>query len=276
MCGCGLTRQKGLPLAVRIWMHFAQTKFCPGISAADARYLRGMLSALLWGAVAASSLVIGAVLGVIRQWDSRLIGAVLGFGAGALISSVSFELVEEGLAASGGIPVAIGLAAGAVCFYLGDRGVERIGGRSGKSAAGMPLLLGALLDGVPEQAVLGIGLAAGDGVSIALLVAIFVSNLPEAIGSATDMRSAGAKSRTIILGWTTVAIVCALATVGGYAISALVGDQFTGAIDGFAAGALLVMLVSAMIPEAKEKAGNAAGLVAVLGFAVAAGLSAAG
>ncbi len=235
-----------------------------------------MLSALLWGAVAASSLVIGAVLGVVRQWDSRLIGAVLGFGAGALISSVSFELVEEGLAASGGIPVAIGLAAGAVCFFLGDRGVERIGGRSGKSAAGMPLLLGALLDGVPEQAVLGIGLAAGEGVSIALLVAIFVSNLPEAIGSATDMKSAGAKSRTIILGWTTVAIVCALATVGGYAISALVGDQFTGAIDGFAAGALLVMLVSAMIPEATEKAGNAAGLVAVLGFAVAAGLSAAG
>lgn len=139
----------------------------------------------------------------------------------------------------------------------------------------MPLLLGALLDGVPEQAVLGIGLAAGDGVSIALLVAIFVSNLPESIGSATDMRSAGTKSRTIILGWSVVAVVCALATVGGYAISAVVGDRLTGAVDGFAAGALLVMLVSAMIPEAKDKAGNLAGLVAVLGFAVAAGLSAA-
>jgi ZIP family zinc transporter len=234
-----------------------------------------MLSALLWGAVAASSLVIGAVLGVVRRWDDRLIGAVLAFGAGALISSVSFELVEDGLATAGGLPVGLGLAAGALAFFVGDRFVEHLGGRSGRSAAGMPLLLGSLLDGVPEQAVLGIGLAAGEGVSIALLVAIFLSNLPESIGSATDMRSAGTKSRTIILGWVLVAVVCALATVGGYGISALVGDQFTGAVDGFAAGALLVMLVGSMIPEATEKAGKTAGLVAVLGFAVAAGLSAA-
>lgn len=232
--------------------------------------------ALIWGAVAASSLVIGAVLGVVRGWNDRVIGAVLGFGAGALISSVSFELVADGLSAAGGLPVALGLAGGALAFYLGDKGVERLGGRSGKTAAGMPLLLGALLDGIPEQAVLGIGLAAGKGVSVALLVAIFVSNLPEAIGSAADMRSAGTKARTIILGWSVVAVVCTLATVGGYAISALVGDPFAGAVDGFAAGALLVMLVSSMIPEATQKAGKAAALFAVLGFAVAAGLSAAG
>lgn len=232
--------------------------------------------ALIWGAVAASSLVIGAVLGVVRGWNDRVIGAVLGFGAGALISSVSFELVADGLSVAGGLPVALGLATGALAFYLGDKGVERLGGRSGKGAAGMPLLLGALLDGIPEQAVLGIGLAAGKGVSVALLVAIFVSNLPEAIGSAADTRSAGTKARTTILGWSVVAVVCTLATVGGYAISALVGDPFAGAVDGFAAGALLVMLVSSMIPEATQKAGKAAALVAVLGFAVAAGLSAAG
>jgi zinc transporter, ZIP family len=134
--------------------------------------------------------------------------------------------------------------------------------------------LGALLDGIPEQAVLGIGLAAGEGVSVALLVAIFVSNLPEAIGSATDMRSAGRASRTIFLGWVAVAVVCALAPVGGYWVSDLVGDRFTGAVEGFAAGALLVMLVGSMIPEAKERASVSAGLAAVLGFAVAAGLSA--
>jgi ZIP family zinc transporter len=109
--------------------------------------------------------------------------------------------------------------------------VERIGGRAGRGAAGMRLLLGALLDGIPEQAVLGIGLAAGEGVSVALLVAIFVSNLPESIGSATDMRSAGTKSRTIILGWIIVATVCALATVGGYGISALVGDLVDSSAD---------------------------------------------
>ena len=233
-----------------------------------------MLLALLWGAIAASSLVIGAILGVVRRWDDRLVGAVLGFGAGALISSVSFELVEEGLQAAGGGPVALGLASGALAFFLGDRGVERIGGRSGAAAAGFPLLLGALLDGIPEQVVLGIGLAAGEGVSIALLVAIFVSNLPESIGSASDMKSAGRPSRMIIFGWVIVAVVCTLATVAGYWISYLVGDRFTGAVNGFAAGALLVMLVGSMIPEANEKASISAGLTAVLGFAVAAGLSA--
>jgi ZIP family zinc transporter len=149
-----------------------------------------------------------------------------------------------------------------------------MGGRSGAAAAGFPLLLGALLDGIPEQVVLGIGLAAGEGVSVALLVAIFVSNLPESIGSATDMRAAGRESRIIVLGWAVVAVVCTLATIGGYWVSALVGDRFTGAVDGFAAGALLVMLVGSMIPEAKEKASAGAGLAAVLGFAVAAGLSA--
>jgi ZIP family zinc transporter len=232
-----------------------------------------VLSAGLWGVVAASSLLLGAVLGVFREWDQRMVGLVLGFGAGALIASVSFELVEEGMRVAGALPVALGLAAGALAFFAGDRFVARMGGRAGGASAGLPLLCGALLDGIPEQIVLGIGLAAGEGVSVALLVAIFVSNLPEAIGSATEMKSAGRRSRMIIIGWTIVALICALATIAGYIVSRLVGARFTGAVDGFAAGALLVMLVGSMVPDAKEKAAIGAGLAAVIGYAVAAGLS---
>jgi len=83
--------------------------------------------------------------------------------------------------------------------------------------------------------VLGIGLAAGEGVSIALLVAIFVSKLPESIGSATDMKSAGTESRRIVLGWAVVAVVSTFATIAGYWISRLVADRFIGLVDGFAA-----------------------------------------
>jgi ZIP family zinc transporter len=233
-----------------------------------------MWEALGWGAVAGSSLVIGAVLGVVHPWRPTWIGIVLGFGAGALISSISFELASEGFEKGGALPLAVGLAIGALSFYVADRGVERLGARSSTGSAGLPLALGALLDGIPEQSVLGLGLAHSHGLSIALLVAIFVSNLPESIGSSTDMRAAGERRRRIILLWGSVAVACTLATLGGYAISRQITHGFEATVDGFAAGALLVMLVGSMIPEATEKAQEKAGLAAVLGFAVAAGLSA--
>jgi ZIP family zinc transporter len=237
--------------------------------------LEGWVAAvLLWGCVAASSLVLGALLGLVRRWRHGPIGVVLGFGAGALISSVSFELVAEGFQLGGPLPLTLGIVAGALTFFLADRGVARLGHRLGGGAAGLPLALGALLDGIPEQAVLGIGMAQGQGVSVALLVAIFVSNLPEAIGSSTDMKVGGVRPRVIILLWVAVAAVCALATVGGYVVASVTAERFEGAVDGFAAGALLVMLVGSMIPEATAKAGEKTGLAAVLGFAVAAGLSA--
>ena len=232
-----------------------------------------MLAALGWGLLAAASLVFGALLALARRWREGLIGAVLAFGAGALISSVAFELAQEGLQIGSPTSVAIGLALGAITFFAADRAVEKIGGRKGGGAAGLPLALGSLLDGIPEQAVLGIGLATGEGVSVALLVAIFVSNLPEGVGSAADMRAAGKSSAAVIRLWVVVAVVCALATLGGYAVADLAGGDVRAGIDGFAAGALLVMLVDSMVPEAKEKADNRAGLATVLGFAVAAALS---
>jgi zinc transporter, ZIP family len=232
-----------------------------------------MLSALVWGALAAVSLTVGALLALLRDWRSGIIGAVMAFGAGALISSVAFELAQEGLRLGGPVSVAIGLAVGAIAFFVADRAVSHIGGRSGGGSAGLPLALGSLLDGIPEQAVLGIGLATGKGVSVALLVAIFISNLPEAIGSASDMRNSGKSRKDVLTLWLVVTVLCALATVGGYLIAQLVGRDVKAAVDGFAAGALLVMLTDSMIPEAKEKVGNRAGLVTVLGFAVAAGLS---
>ena len=232
-----------------------------------------MLSALVWGGVAAVSLTVGAVLALMREWRAGFIGAVLAFGAGALISSVAFELAQEGLRIGSPASVAVGLAAGAFAFFFADRAVSRIGGREGGGSSGLPLALGSLLDGIPEQAVLGIGLATGQGVSVALLVAIFISNLPEAIGSASDMRLAGKSREQVMRLWVAVTVLCALATLGGYLVAQLVGGDFKAAVDGFAAGALLVMLTDSMVPEAKEKAGNRAGLVTVLGFAVAAALS---
>jgi len=134
-----------------------------------------MLSALGWGALAAVSLVAGTLLAFARAWPDGQIGLVLAFGAGALISAVSFELAEEGVEVGGAGPVGVGFALGALTYFVLDGLIER-GGSDPASA----LALGAFLDGIPEQLVLGLGLAVGEGVSVALLAAIFVSNLPEA------------------------------------------------------------------------------------------------
>jgi ZIP family zinc transporter len=138
---------------------------------------------------------------------------------------------------------------------------------------GAALALGAFLDGIPEQMVLGIGLAGGASVSAGLLAAIFVSNLPEAIGGATDMRRQMQEGRKVALAWLAIALLCTLATAFGYVVAEAASDELQGGINGFAAGALLVMLVDSMIPEATEQAGRTTGLVTALGFAVAAGLS---
>ena len=225
-----------------------------------------MGAALGWGALAASSLVLGALIGLVRPWPRRAIGLVLGFGAGALISAVSFELAEEGVKLAGALPVAIGLGVGAITYFLASIRVASMGG-------GAALALGAFLDGIPEQMVLGIGLAGGASVSAGLLAAIFVSNLPESIGGTTDMRREMHGRREVALTWFGIAVLCTAATGVGYAVADAASNDLQAGINGFAAGALLVMLVDSMIPEATEQSGRTTGLVTALGFAVAAGLS---
>jgi zinc transporter, ZIP family len=239
-----------------------------------------MTASLAWGALAASSLLLGAVLGMVRPWPSRVIGAVLGFGAGALISAVSFDLAQEGVRLGGADSVALGLAMGALTYFLADRVVERktrsdrhASTVTSQAAGGSALALGAFLDGIPEQLVLGIGLVPGQGVSVGLLAAIFVSNLPEAMGSASAMRAAGHSSGAVVRLWALVATICTLATVAGFAMADLASGDLLGVINGFAAGALLVMLIDSMIPQAVEDAGKITGLLTVLGFAVAAALT---
>jgi zinc transporter, ZIP family len=238
-----------------------------------------MAAAIGWGALAASSLVIGVLLSFARGWPSRTVGLVLAFGAGALISAVSFELAQEGLDVGGAGATGVGLGVGALTYFALDGLIaSRFSsgpGRRGRSRDpdGNALALGAFLDGIPEQAVLGISLAAGGGIGISLLVAIFVSNLPEALGSADEMRKAGRSRASILRLWLLVGAICALATVVGYLAADAVSGSTRAAIDGFAAGALLVMLIDSMIPDARGDAGRAAGLATVLGFALAAALS---
>ncbi len=237
-----------------------------------------MLAAVGWGGLAASSLLLGALFGVVRPWPERLIGLVLAFGAGALIAAVSFELALQGAQLGGTGSLAAGLAAGALTYVALDRviGRERShlrpAGRQG-GRLGPALALGAVLDGIPEQVVLGAGLARESAVSLALLLAIFVSNVPEAVGSAADMRAAGRPAATVWRLWVPVVAVSVAAAAAGYGMADVARGIWGGVIDGFAAGALLVMLIDSMVPAAADRAGQVAGLATVLGFAIATALS---
>jgi ZIP family zinc transporter len=234
-----------------------------------------VIEALGWGALAASSLVVGGLLGVVRVWPPRALGIVLGFGAGALVSAVSFELALDGLREGGFGSTAIGLAAGSLTYFACDAAVERWLEQRAQAEAtpAASLALGAFLDGLPSNVVLGIGLARGHGVSVALLMAIFVSDMPEALGSATELEGSGTDRRAILRLWLGVATVLALATPAGRALAQAVADDYLAALNGFAAGALLVMLVIHMAPQAEKKAGRLAGLATTMGFAAATALA---
>jgi zinc transporter, ZIP family len=235
-----------------------------------------VLEATAWGLLGGSSLLLGAVLGLWVRLPRRLIGLVMGFGAGALISAVAFELTEEAFDLGGADSVALGLGAGAVTFFAADVFVERRGGGGRKRppqarpepGSGGALLAGALIDGIPESVVVGISLLEGP-VSAAIVGAIFLSNMPEAIGGSVAMRSAGAARRHVLLAWGAVVVASALAAGLGYALLEGASDTAIALMNAFAAGAVLTMLVDEMVPAAYDHSGRPTGLVTVFGFALA-------
>jgi zinc transporter, ZIP family len=236
-----------------------------------------MGEAFFWGAVAASSLVVGAVIALVTPIPKRILGLIMAFGAGVLISAVAFDLVEEASnTADGPGTIAVGMAAGAVAFYVGDALIDRMGGDKRKSATGaqaegngLAIVLGAVLDGIPESLVLGIGLLAGTGVSIAFLAAVFISNLPEALSSTAGLSKSGWHRGRILGLWTSVTVVCALSSLTGYALFDGASAAMVAFVQSFAGGALLTMLADTMMPEAFKYGGKQVGLLTTLGFALA-------
>ena len=200
----------------------------------------------------------------------------MAFGAGTLISAVSYELIFEALklAERTGFP-AFGLFAGALTFYFSDKLIGKLGAKgrtdvdtSHSSSLVIPMLLGIILDGIPESIVIGLGIFEGGVVSLAMLVAVFISNLPEAIAGTVGMKAGGWKNSKIISLWVFIVVVCALASVAGFSLFSGTSEKWLAFIQAFAGGAILMVLANSMIPESYEHGGKLAGLFMVLGFFV--------
>jgi ZIP family zinc transporter len=206
----------------------------------------------------------------------------MAFGAGVLISAVAFELVQDAFETAnreGG--VAAGLLLGSATFFFGDTLLDRMGGAGRKSSAGaqaggsgLAIVLGIVLDGVPESLVLGLTVLEEGSVSVAFLVAVFLSNLPEAIAATTGLATAG-WARARILGlWLLVMMVCGLSAFAGYVFLDSASPSTIAFVLSFAAGAILTMLADTMMPEAFEHGGKLVGIFTTLGFALAFAISA--
>ncbi len=238
-----------------------------------------MVEAFLWGALGASALLVGALVAYELRPGRRLIAVVMALGTGLLIGSVSFELIDEALKSQALGWVALLLLIGAAVFAAGDWLLERRGAgkrkdSSGKQAEGSPLaiVLGSILDGIPESFVLGLTVLQG-GVSVSLLSGIVLTNLPESMSSSSGLRASGWSRRSVILMWAAVVLVSALSAAVGYALPDPASGQTGALVQAFAAGALLTMVANTLLPEAYAVEGVLTGPLVVAGFALSLALS---
>ena len=236
-----------------------------------------MGAAFGWGLLAASSLVIGAVIAFLIRIPLRVIGLIMGFGAGVLISAVAFDLIEEAAEKSTGNGwVAGGLFAGCLVFFGGDRLIDRLGGGGRKDATGaggggssLSIVLGTVLDGIPESMVIGLTIFEGGAVGAAYLAAVFISNLPESISSSSGLVAGGWTKSRVLWMWVGIALVSALSSLAGYGLFQDSSPGVVAFVLAFAGGAILTMLANTMMPEAFEHGGKLVGIMVTLGFAVA-------
>jgi zinc transporter, ZIP family len=227
--------------------------------------------------LAASSLVIGGLVALLFRPSLRAIGLVMAFGAGVLISAVAFDLVEEAVAMASGHGASIfGIFAGCGVFAVGDWLIDRLGGADRKDASGaqengspLAIVLGTVLDGIPESMVIGVTIYEGGAVGAAYLIAVFISNLPEAISSTSGLAASGWNRARIIWLWVAITVVSGVASLVGYVAFQNASGDAVAFILAFAGGAILTMLADTMMPEAYEHGGKLVGVITTLGFVIA-------
>ncbi|UBV44406.1 ZIP family zinc transporter (plasmid) [Deinococcus taeanensis] len=236
------------------------------------------LQAGAWGLLAGGALVLGALIGLYGTLSRRWIASVMAVGAGVLVSALAFDLMDEAFERGGIDAASIGLVAGATVYFAADLLVSRQGAQHRKRSgtqqssgaqAGLAIFLGSLLDGIPESVAIGASLLAGGSVSWVFVIAVFLSNLPEGLSGAAGMKASGRSAKYILGLWLSVMVASGVAAALGALLLAGADPNIVAGIQAFAAGAVLSMLASTMMPEAYAEGGAAVGLLTALGFLAA-------
>jgi ZIP family zinc transporter len=245
------------------------------------------IQAGLWGLLSGSALLIGAAVGWFVPLSRRIIAGIMAFGAGVLISALSFELMDEAWDHGGFVPVAGGFLGGALIYTTANKVLASWGAKHRKRADpghrardkqendqnGNALALGALLDGIPESIVIGLSLLRGGAVGLVAVIAVFLSNIPEGLSSSAGMKAEGRTFTFVFILWTGISALAGIASWFGYVAFDGVDPGVVSAVQATAAGAILTMVVDTMLPEAFEGTHDYAGIIAVSGFLAAFALS---
>jgi ZIP family zinc transporter len=233
-----------------------------------------MTAAFLWGLVGSAFLLLGAWLAYQFRTGPRVTAVVMALGSGVLIGSVVFELLDEALRTRSVGRVGLFMLLGAVTFAVGDRLISRGGGSdrkdpTGKQASGsaLAIVLGLVLDGIPESFVLGLTVLQGS-VSLPLLAGVALSNLPEGLSSSSGLKTAGWARRRVYLMWSGVMLVSAVSAAAGYLVLDPTGGLTGALVEAFAGGALLAMVADELLPEAYGVEGVVTGVLVVTGLAI--------
>jgi ZIP family zinc transporter len=223
-----------------------------------------MLDAVVIGALAQSSLLLSGLLVYWLSIPARVVGQMAGFGAGALLAAAAFQLVPEAQVSLDNLEIGLWLLVGSAVFVIADRIIERKYGDSGS----MGIVVGNVNDALPESLIFGIQLGTGLAISLPFVASVWISNIPQALPPAADMRSSGwTRGRQVAL-WGAVVLAAGVLSGVGYLAAQSLGDVNGARLAAFTIGGLITMLTTSMIPFAYEKGGLMAGIWAVVGFGV--------
>ncbi|PLT27521.1 ZIP family metal transporter [Peribacillus deserti] len=231
-----------------------------------------MWNAAMWGGISGSAVLIGALGAMFLPIQKKIIGYIMAFGTGVLIGAASYELLGDAVHDGGILPTSIGFVSGALIFTIFDNLVSKKGAsqrkRSGQSSAagGLAIFIGTIMDAIPESIMIGASLLEKQSVSFLLVIAIFISNIPEGLSSTAGMKNSGYSKGKILLLWIMVLAISAIASWGGYFFLDGASDAVMAVIAAFAGGGIIAMIASTMMPEAYEDSGPMTGLIAALGL----------
>ena len=232
------------------------------------------------------SAVVAACAGAVLLPPKRVTALFLAFSSGLLISLLCFDLMRVALEIGGIGPALTGFFLGLISYVvlnrmIGAQGIKRrcsssCGGignlteeQQGEHATAMALLFGAALDGIPESISIGVSLLDNPLVSVSVIAAIAVANIPEGLASGAGLRRSGFSPSRIFRIWSVVVLLCVMAAVMAHVLMASAPVALKAITTAFAGGGVLAMTLQTVIPEAYEETQDYVSILGGLGFAVA-------